>query len=59
MRYLRTGGRKGDENQITAEGDLEISRLKDVIAEITQENLEIKDLGNDCRRGERHEIHVL
>ena len=42
MRYLRTGGRKGDENQITAEGDLEISRLKDVIAEITQENLEIK-----------------
>ena len=35
-------GRKRDENQITAEKDLEISRLKDVIAEITQENLEIK-----------------
>ncbi len=42
MRYLRTGGRKRDENQITAEKDLEISRLKDMIAEITQENLEIK-----------------
>ena len=35
-------GRKRDENQITAEKDLEISRLKDVIAEITLENLEIK-----------------
>ena len=35
-------GRKRDEIQITAEKDLEISRLKDVIAEITLENLEIK-----------------
>ena len=35
-------GRKRDENQITAERDLEISRLKEVIAEITPGNLEIK-----------------
>ncbi len=35
-------GRKRDESQITAEKDLEIFRLKDEIAEITQENLEIQ-----------------
>ena len=35
-------GRKIDESQITAEKGLEIFRLKDEIAEITQENLEIQ-----------------
>ena len=35
-------GRKRDESQITAEKGLEIFRLKDEIAEITQENLEIQ-----------------
>jgi transposase-like protein len=35
-------GKKRDQNQITAEKDLEISRLKDVVAEITFENPEIK-----------------
>ncbi|MCL5785173.1 MAG: transposase [Candidatus Thermoplasmatota archaeon] len=34
--------RKADEDRIRAEKDGEISRLKDVIAEITQENLKIK-----------------
>ena len=42
MRYFRTKGGKRDESQITAEKNLEISKLKDVIAKIAQENLEIK-----------------
>ena len=35
-------GRKPDTESRVLEKDSEISRLKDVIAEITQENLEIK-----------------
>ena len=35
-------GRKVDEDRIRPEKDIEIQRLKDVIAEITAENLEIK-----------------
>ncbi len=35
-------GRKVDEDRIMSERDQEILKLKDVIAEITQENLEIK-----------------
>jgi transposase len=35
-------GRKADEDRMRSEKDQEIQRLKNVIAEITQENLEIK-----------------
>jgi len=35
-------GRKVDEDRIRAEKDNEITRLKGIITEITQENLEIK-----------------
>lgn len=46
-------GRKVDEDRIRSEKDIEIQRLKDVIAEIMQENLEIKKKFGDRlqRRG--------
>ena len=44
-------GRKVDEDRIMSERDQEILKLKDVIAEITQENLEIKKkIGESLRR---------
>ena len=53
-----TGGRKNTLDQrVIVELREEIIRLKDVVAEITFENLEIKKkLENACRGGKRHEI---
>ena len=47
-------GRKLDEDRIRAEKDREIARLKATIAEIVQENLEIKKkIGERLQRRER------
>ncbi len=47
-------GRKLDEDRIREEKDKEIARLKATIAEIVQENLEIKKkIGERLRRNER------
>ena len=47
-------GRKIDEDRIRFEKDQEIQRLKEVIAEITQENLKIKKkIGERLQRGGR------
>jgi len=52
--------RKVDEDRIRSEKDQEILRLKDVIAEITQENLEIKkSMEASFRGGDGHEIAFL
>ena len=53
-------GRKVDEDRIRAGKDREIARLKATIAEVVQENLEMKkNLENACRGGNRYEISFL
>ena len=53
-------GGKIDEDRIKAEKDNEIARLRATIAEVVQENLEIKNrLENDCRGVDRYEITLL
>ena len=53
-------GRKIDEDRIREEKDIEIARLKETIAEIVSENLEIKKrLEIACRGGGRYEISFL
>ena len=58
--YDDKGWRNPSVQRIIAAQKEEISRHKDVIAEITQEKLEInKRLEIACRGGQRHEITVL
>jgi len=53
-------GRNVDEDRIRSEKDREIERLKATIAEVVQENLEIKKrLENACRGGKGLEISFL
>ncbi len=52
-------GRKMDEDRTRAEKDKEIARLKATIAEVVQENLEIKNPGDSCRGGGRYKIPLL
>lgn len=50
---FENSGRKVDKDRRRSEKDIEIQKLKEVIAEITQENLEIKKVWRSLGEGGR------